>query len=63
MPGLIIDILVSEGQTVEKGTPLAVLSAMKMENVLLSEGEGIVKSVKVKKDDAVEKGQMIIEME
>ncbi|MRI00703.1 biotin/lipoyl-binding protein [Kriegella sp. EG-1] len=63
MPGLIIDILISEGQAVEKGTPLAVLSAMKMENVLLSEGEGIVKSVRVKKDDAVEKGQIIIEME
>ena len=63
MPGLIIDILISEGQKVKKGTPLVVLSAMKMENVLLSEGEGIVKSVKVKKNIAVEKGQMIIAME
>ncbi|MEO9892324.1 biotin/lipoyl-containing protein [Aurantibacter sp.] len=63
MPGLIIDILIEEGQEVEKGTPLVVLSAMKMENVILSEGEGIVKFVKVKKDAAVDKGQIIIEME
>ncbi len=63
MPGLIIDILVKAGQAVTEGTPLLVLSAMKMENVILSQGEGVVKNIAVKKDDAVEKGQLIIEME
>lgn len=63
MPGLIMDIMVEEGQEVSQGTPLMVLSAMKMENILLSHGEGTVKSIAVKKDDAVEKGQLIIEME
>lgn len=63
MPGLIVDILVEAGDAVSEGTPLLVLSAMKMENIILSQGDGIVKSIEVKKDDAVEKGQLIIEME
>ena len=63
MPGLIIDMMVKEGQEISEGTPLIVLSAMKMENIILSQGEGVVKSIEVKKDDAVEKGQLIIEME
>ncbi|MGB5822028.1 MAG: acetyl-CoA carboxylase biotin carboxyl carrier protein subunit [Saonia sp.] len=63
MPGLIIDIMVEEGQEIKEGTPLMVLSAMKMENIILSQGDGIVKSVNIKKGDAVEKGQLIIEME
>ncbi|WP_027065270.1 biotin/lipoyl-containing protein [Maribacter sp. Hel_I_7] len=63
MPGLIVDVLVEVGQEVIEGTPLLVLSAMKMENVILAQGEGKIKSIEVKKDDAVEKGQLIIEME
>ncbi|SIQ10291.1 biotin/lipoyl-containing protein [Maribacter ulvicola] len=63
MPGLIVDVMVEVGQEIVEGTPLLVLSAMKMENVILAQGEGIVKSIKVEKDDAVEKGQLIIEME
>jgi len=63
MPGLIVDIMVKVGQEISEGTPLLVLSAMKMENIILSQGEGVVKSIEVKKDDAVEKGQLIIEME
>ena len=52
MPGLIVDVLVEVGQEVIEGTPLLVLSAMKMENVILAQGEGVIKSVEVKKDDA-----------
>ena len=63
MPGLIVDVMVEVGQEISEGTPLIVLSAMKMENIILSQGDGIVKSIEVKKDDAVEKGQLIIEME
>jgi len=63
MPGLILDIMVEVGQEIEEGTPLLVLSAMKMENIILSQGEGVVKSIEVKKEDAVDKGQLIIEME
>lgn len=63
MPGLIVEVMVEEGQEVVEGTPLLVLSAMKMENIIVSQGEGVVKSIEVKKADAVEKGQLIIEME
>jgi biotin carboxyl carrier protein len=63
MPGLIIDILIEPGQTIEKGTPLLILEAMKMENVLKSEGDGVVKSIEIVKAQAVDKGQVLIEME
>ncbi|MCM4151696.1 acetyl-CoA carboxylase biotin carboxyl carrier protein subunit [Arenibacter sp. N53] len=63
MPGLIIDIMATIGQEVLTGTPLIVLSAMKMENIINSTGEGVVKNIKVKVNDAVDKGQIIIEME
>ncbi|WP_170126328.1 acetyl-CoA carboxylase biotin carboxyl carrier protein subunit [Arenibacter echinorum] len=63
MPGLIIDVMATVGQKVEAGTPLIVLSAMKMENIITSPGEGVIKSINVKVNDTVDKGQLIIEME
>ncbi len=63
MPGLIIDILVEAGQSIEKGDQLLILEAMKMENVLKAEGEGIVKEVLFEKGASVDKGQIIIDME
>ena len=62
MPGLVMDVLVSEGQEVSKGDYLFILEAMKMENVIKAEGKGVVKSIQVKKGQAVEKGELIIEM-
>jgi biotin carboxyl carrier protein len=63
MPGLIMDILVEVGQEIEEGTPLLVLSAMKMENQILAQGAGAIKSIEVAIGDTVDKGQLIIEME
>ena len=63
MPGLVVEVLVEPGQVVEKGTQLLILEAMKMENVLKAEGEGVVKSIEVIKGAAVDKGQILIEME
>ena len=63
MPGLILDILIEPGQSITKGDQLLILEAMKMENVLKAEGDGVVKSVEVKKSAAVDKGQVLIEME
>jgi biotin carboxyl carrier protein len=63
MPGYIVDIMVQAGDAIEKDTPLFVLSAMKMENVILSDGSGVVRSIAAQKDEAVDKGQLIIEME
>jgi len=63
MPGLVIDVRVEPGMTVAKGDSLVVLEAMKMENALKSHGDAKVKSVRVKKGDAVEKGQVLVEFE
>ena len=63
MPGLIVEVLVKEGEEIKESTPLIILSAMKMENILLAQADGVIKSIWVKKDDTVDKGQLIIEME
>jgi biotin carboxyl carrier protein len=63
MPGLILKILVSPGQEIIKGDHLLILEAMKMENVIKSEGAGVVKSIEIKEGVAVEKGQMLIVLE
>lgn len=60
MPGLILDILVEAGQTIEKGDQLMILEAMKMENVLKAQGEGTITSVEVSKGDSVEKNQVLL---
>ena len=63
MPGLVLDVLVQPGDEIEAGTPLLILEAMKMENVLKAEGAGTVKSIEVEKGNAVEKRQLLIEIE
>jgi biotin carboxyl carrier protein len=62
MPGLVLDINVASGQEVNKGDKLMILEAMKMENVIKSEGIGVVKEIHVEKGATVDKGQMLIEM-
>ena len=62
MPGLVLDINVAAGQEVTKGDKLVILEAMKMENVIKSEGVGVVKEIHVTKGATVDKGQMLIEM-
>lgn len=47
MPGTVIDVRVKEGDKVEKGQPLLVLSAMKMEMVVQSPKAGVVKKLEV----------------
>ena len=61
MPGLIVDVRVAPGQTVQKGDPLLVLEAMKMENILKAPGEGTVAAIKVQLRDNVTKGQVLIQ--
>ncbi len=63
MPGLILDINVTVGDTVNEGDTLLILEAMKMENSIASPCEGIIKSISVKKSDAVEKNQLLVEFE
>jgi propionyl-CoA carboxylase alpha chain len=61
MPGLVASVFVGEGQEVQAGTPLAVIEAMKMENVLRAERDGTVASVKVKPGDVLPVDAVILE--
>ena len=61
MPGLIVDIRVQPGQAVQKGDPLLVLEAMKMENILKAPADGTVSSLKVGLRDNVQKGQVLVQ--
>lgn len=63
MPGMIHRIHVEKGQTVEKGTPLLILEAMKMENVIKSPGAGVIKEVNVAPGENVEKNHLLITFE
>ena len=63
MPGLVLDVQVSIGDTVSKGDGLIVLEAMKMENVLKASSEGTVKSILANKGDSVNKNDVLIEFE
>lgn len=60
MPGLIMEVLVKEGDVVKKGDNLLILEAMKMENIIKSAGEGTIKSVKIQKGERVEKNHILI---
>ena len=63
MPGLVSSIHVKHGDTVEKGSPLLILEAMKMENVITAPHTAINKTVLVQQGQAVEKGTALIEFE
>lgn len=63
MPGLVLDILVKAGDTIKKGDQVLILEAMKMENILKSQTDAVVKSVEVESGIAVEKGQILIKFE
>jgi len=63
MPGLVLEVAAEVGQEVKKGDALLILEAMKMENVIKSAGDGIVKAIHIKQGEALEKGQLMIEME
>jgi propionyl-CoA carboxylase alpha chain len=61
MPGLVVSIAVSPGQEVKAGETLAVVEAMKMENVLRAERDGTVKTVFAKKGDSLAVDAVILE--
>ena len=60
MPGLVLRILVTEGQVLRVGDPILVLESMKMENVLRAQSDGTVFSVVIQPGEAVEKGQILV---
>jgi biotin carboxyl carrier protein len=61
MPGMVLNILIAEGQEVKKGDALIILEAMKMENILKSPTDGVIKKIAINKGVAVEKNQILIQ--
>jgi biotin carboxyl carrier protein len=56
LPGVILDIFCKVGDNVKKGQKIMILEAMKMENVINAEKDGIVKDIKINKGDSVLEG-------
>jgi propionyl-CoA carboxylase alpha chain len=63
MPGLVISIAAHEGQEIKAGETLAVVEAMKMENVLKAERDGIVKKISAKPGDSLPVDAVILEFQ
>ena len=63
MPGQVLRIMVSVGQSVKPGDPLVALEAMKMEQTIKATMEGVVRAVLVKAGDMVAPGQMLVEIQ
>jgi biotin carboxyl carrier protein len=62
MPGLVVRVLVEQGQEVAPGAGIVVLEAMKMENELKAPAAGVVGAVRVAAGAPVEKGQVLVEL-
>ena len=63
MPGLLVEVAVQPGQRVLAGEKLAVIEAMKMENILIASQDGVVAEVAAKKGDSLAVDQVIIRFE
>ena len=63
MPGLLVSIAVSEGQNIKAGQELAVVEAMKMENVMKAEQDGVVSKVHANIGESLTVDQILIEFE
>jgi acetyl/propionyl-CoA carboxylase alpha subunit len=63
MPGLVLEVSVTDGQPVKDGDRILILEAMKMENSILIHADATIKKVKVVAGQAVEKGQVLVELE
>ncbi|MFQ5764504.1 MAG: biotin/lipoyl-containing protein, partial [Rhodospirillales bacterium] len=61
MPGLLVSVAVEKGQEVKAGEELAVVEAMKMENVLRAERDGTVAAIRAKPGDSLAVDQVILE--
>ncbi len=63
MPGLVLEVAVTDGQQVKEGDRILILEAMKMENSILVHADATIKKVAVVAGQAVEKGQVLVELE
>jgi len=62
MPGLVIDVSVKEGQDVKEGERILILEAMKMENSIMIHADATIKKISVSPGQAVDKGQVLVEL-
>ena len=60
MPGLVLKVLVKDGDVIKKGDNLLVLEAMKMENSIKAPADATIKAIKITPGDKVEKNQVMI---
>ena len=63
LPGMIVELPVTVGQHIRRGQKIAVLEAMKMENEILSEREGIITAIYVNKGDTLQEGDKVARIE
>ena len=60
MPGVVVELLVKEGEEVAEGQPLLILEAMKMQNEIVAPGDGVVKTIHSTAGTAVAAGDKLI---
>jgi biotin carboxyl carrier protein len=63
MPGMVLEVVISDGQEVNEGDKILILGAMKMENSIMVQANAKIKRVAVAVGQAVEKGQVLVELE
>lgn len=62
LPGVVMEVKINPGDIIKKGQLLMVMEAMKMENKVLSDRNGVVESVRVGKGDSVLQGDVLLEI-
>jgi len=62
LPGNIMTVFVKEGDKVAKGDKLVMYEAMKMENTVLAEKDGVISSIKVHAGDSILQDEVLLEM-
>jgi 3-methylcrotonyl-CoA carboxylase alpha subunit len=62
MPGLVLKVLIEPGSEVEKGAPLIILEAMKMEHAILAPRDGVVAAVNCQEGEMVQPGVDLVTM-
>jgi len=63
MPGIVRELKVAVGDNIEKGEPLLILEAMKMQNDIRSDRAGVIKALHIAAGDTVDKGAKLVDIE